>query len=47
MTAYTLTQIPILLWRAFKAKSAAEGKSMRDKLLELVREYVQEEESGV
>jgi hypothetical protein len=41
MTAYTLTGIPPDLWRAARAKAAAEGITMRGLLLAWLESYAQ------
>ncbi|MDA2916824.1 hypothetical protein MYX64_08310 [Nitrospinae bacterium AH_259_B05_G02_I21] len=44
MAVIQIESIPDELHRSFKAACAVEGISMKDKLLELMREYVDKQE---
>lgn len=41
MATYTIKDFDDSLWRKFKAKCAMEGISIRDKLIQLIREFVE------
>jgi hypothetical protein len=39
---YLLRDIDLTLWRKFKSKCAAEGISIKDKIFELIKNYLKE-----
>jgi len=39
VTAYTLREIPVDVWQAFKVKCAQDGISMREKMVNLIEKY--------
>ena len=44
MAVIQIESVPDDLHRAFKSACAAEGSNMKEKLLELMREYVEQQE---
>ena len=38
-TTYSLRDVPIAIWRAARARAVAEGRSIRDVLIEFLKSY--------